>query len=83
MASIKMFFCRLFRCCRSNAIDWKTELANVVNESITVVTSFSGVTGVLVALEEEYLVLQETATSTLYVPYQQIELVSVSKGATA
>ncbi|MFJ7471731.1 DUF2642 domain-containing protein [Peribacillus frigoritolerans] len=55
----------------------KETLRGLVNRNIIITTRFSGVTGQLIQVKDDYAVLRETGNSLVYIPIRSIELVTL------
>ncbi|MFJ7367288.1 DUF2642 domain-containing protein [Peribacillus frigoritolerans] len=55
----------------------KEALRGLVNRNIIITTNFSGVTGQLIQVKDDYAVLRETGNSLVYIPIRSIELVTL------
>ena len=55
----------------------KEALKGLVNRNIIITTHFSGVTGQLIQVKDDYVVLRETGDSLVYIPIRSIELVTL------
>ncbi|MCU6603156.1 DUF2642 domain-containing protein [Peribacillus frigoritolerans] len=55
----------------------KEALKGLVNRNIIITTRFSGVTGQLIKVKDDYAVLQEAGDSLVYIPIKSIELVTL------
>lgn len=55
----------------------KESLKGLVNRNIIITTHFSGVTGQLIKVKDDYAVLRETGNSLVYIPIRSIELVTL------
>ncbi|MFJ7932266.1 DUF2642 domain-containing protein [Peribacillus sp. NPDC096448] len=55
----------------------KEALRGLVNRNIIITTHFSGVTGQLIQVKDDYVVLRETGDSLVYIPIRSIELVTL------
>ncbi|GAA0489755.1 hypothetical protein GCM10008986_14550 [Salinibacillus aidingensis] len=51
-------------------------LSDLTNEQVEVTTSFGPVTGTLIAVQSNYVVILETTGDTVLVPFEQIQFVS-------